>query len=250
MELLAIIVMFVAGGAVALFVMIAVALGRREAERSGGGGGAATASQERDRIASSLLVQILIAGGASSDAAMREVRRGAGIASPVTPGIDIGNWAESYARIADAAQRAWLLETAVQLVASRGVLVPLRQYVALLDLSFALGFRTDALAKLREQYGFDYVDHAKDARPAEADRGGGRMPLFQREERDERELLRVLEIEGPVTRQVIISAYRRLVAQHHPDRFHGATDTAQHDAATRFIEITRAYEALLAMHRE
>ena len=251
MELAAIIVMFAAGGAVALFVMVAVALGRREAERSGGGGGgAATASQERDRIASSVLHQVLIAGGVSSDAAMREVRRGAGIISPITPGIDIGNWAESYSRIANPQQRSWLLETAVQLVASRRVLVPLRQYVALLDLSFALGFQTDALAKLREQYGFDYVDHAKDARPAEADRGGGRMPLFQREQRDEGEWLRVLEIEGPVTRQVIISAYRRLAAQHHPDRFHSATADAQHDAAARFIEITRAYESLMATHRD
>ena len=41
-----------------------------------------------------------------------------------------------------------------------------------------------------------------------------------REQRDDAELLRVLEIEGPVSREVIIAAYRRLAAQHHPDRFY------------------------------
>ena len=238
--------MFIAGGAIALFVMIAVTLARREEERIG-----ATPQQapipERDRIAASLLFHIVTLGGVTSDVAMREVRRSAGIAAPVTTGIDIANWAERYARVSNQQQREWLLEMAVQLVAARGVVVPLRQYVTLLDLSFSLGFQTDALAKLREHYRFDYVDHAKDARPREADRGAGRVTFF---ERDERELLRVLKIEGVVTRAVIISAYRKLVAQHHPDRFHSASDAEQHDAAARFIEITRAYEALLTLHKE
>lgn len=242
MELLAVILMFVAGGAIAVFVMIAVALARREQEPRH-----EQAIPERERVAASLLFHIVTLGGVTGDAALREVRRASGIAAPITTGIDVANWAERYARISSAAQRASLLETAVQLVASRGELVPLRQYVALLDLSFGLGFQTDALAKLREQYGFDYVDHAKDSRPREADRGGGRVTFF---ERDERELLRVLEIDGDVTRAAIISAYRRLVAQVHPDRFHSAPQAAQDDAARRFIEITRAYEALLAVHKQ
>lgn len=237
--------MFVAGGAIAVFVMIAATLARKEEERSSGGA-RQQAIPERDRIAGSLLFHIVTLGGISDDDALRAVRRGSGIAAPVTRGIDVLNWGESYARIANPGQRASLLETAVQLVASRGTLVPLRQYVALLDLSFALGFQTDALAKLREQYGFDYVDHAKDGRPREADRGAGRVTFF---ERDERELLRVLEIEGPASRPAIISAYRRLVALHHPDKFHSATDAARAEAAARFIEITRAYEALLALYK-
>src|SRR5256885_3705704 len=113
--------MFVAGGAIAVFVMIAASLARRESER--GGAAQPQAIPERDRLAASLLYQIILAGGASSDVALREVRRGAGLAAPVTPGIDITNWAERYARITDAQQRAGLLETAVQLVAARGVLV-------------------------------------------------------------------------------------------------------------------------------
>jgi hypothetical protein len=137
-------------------------------------------------------------------------------------------------------------------VASQTRLVPLRQYAALLDLSFGLGFQTDALARLRQQYGFEYVDHAKDARPPEADRAGGAATLFARDARPATELLRVLGIEedGAPSRQVIISAYRRLVAQHHPDRFHDQPEAAQAGAAARFIEITRAYEALLAIYRE
>jgi hypothetical protein len=244
-ELLAVILMLASGGAIAIFVMIAASLARREAER--GGGIPQRAIPERDRIAASLLFHVVSLGGVSNEVAMREVRRASGIAAPITSGIDVTNWGESYARISSAEQRASLLEIAVQLVASRGTLVPLRQYVALLDLSFALGFQTDALAKLREQYEFDYVDHAKDGRPREADRGAGRVTFF---ERDERELLRVLQIEGPVTRAAIISAYRRLVAQHHPDRFHSASQGEQEAAAARFIEITRAYEILLAVHRE
>jgi len=243
-ELLAVILMFLAGGAIAVFVMIAVTLARRDEDRTFGA--QQQAIPERDRVAASLLFHIVSLGGVSSDVALREVRRGTGIAAPVTSGIDVANWAERYAQLSNAQQRASLLETAVQLVASRGALVPLRQYVALLDLSFGLGFQTSALARLREQYGFDYIDHAKDGRPRDADRAG-RVTFF---ERDERELLRVLEIEGTPTRATIISAYRKLAAQHHPDRYHSSSEAAQHDAAARFIEISRAYEALLAIHKE
>jgi DnaJ-domain-containing protein 1 len=242
-ELVAVILMFVVGSAIAVIVMIATAIARRESERSAGG--PAQSVPERDRIAASVLFQIVTLGGVNDDDALREVRRRAGIAAPITSGIDITNWSERFATIAGAEQRAWLLETAVQLVAARGSLVPLRQYVALLDLSFALGFQTDALAKLREQYGFDYVDHAKDGRPREADRTS-RITFYAR---DDSELLRILGLDGTPPRQTIISAYRKLAAQHHPDRFHASSPSEQSDAAAKFIEITRAYEALIASRR-
>ena len=106
------------------------------------------------------------------------------------------------------------------------------------------------MARLRERYGFDYIDHAKEGRPREADRAGGATPLFVREQADPRELLRVLGIEGTPTRQIIIAAYRRLVAQHHPDKVFGRPEAEQEQAAARFIEITRAYERLLTMYRD
>ncbi|HEV2720573.1 MAG TPA: J domain-containing protein, partial [Thermoanaerobaculia bacterium] len=183
--------------------------------------------------------------------ALREVRRRAGLIAPVTAHVDIANWTERFAHASSPQQRQWLLDMAVQLVAEHRKVVPLRQYAALLDLSFALGFQTDALAKLREQYGFDYVDHAKHGRPREADRAGGATTtFFVREQREPAELLRVLEIDGTATRQAIIAAYRRLVAQHHPDKVHEAAEEVRTAAAARFIEITRAYETLMSIYRD
>lgn len=241
MEIVAVVFMLVAGGALAVFVLTAMSLSAREKERANG---REAAPPQRDSIAVSLLVHIVAAGGGGLEEAIRQVRRGVGLAAPVTTGIDVANWAESYARNATPQQRSDLLEMAVQLVAARSP-VPVRQYAALLDLSFGLGFQTDALARLRELYGFEYIDHAKDARPRNADRSGGGAPLFVRDSRPREELLRVLDLTGSPTRQELTAAYRRLVSQHHPDRFHGATAEAQSAAAGRFIEITRAYEELI-----
>ena len=236
--------MIVLGGLAAVVFLAGYSIAR--AER--GGDGAAQAG--RDEAAASLLFQILLAGGAGEDDAMREVRRTARLAARVIPSIDVASWAAMYARSATAEQRSNLLETAVMMAAAPGRPIPLRQYTALLDLSFGLGFQTDALARLREQYGFEYVDHAKDARPRDADHAGGATTFFVRGETDVQECLRVLEIEGSPSRQRIISAYRRLVSQHHPDRFFGATEAAREGAAARFIEITRAYEKLIAIYRD
>ena len=230
MELIAIAVMVVLG---------AMAISRGEQQHH-----ETAQAPHRDGIAASLLFHVLAAGGAAPDEALREIRRGTGIAAPVTMGIDAGNWAETFARHASPEQRRELLERAVQLVATRSP-VPVRQYAALLDLSFGLGFQTDALARLRELYGFEYVDHAKDARPRSADRSGGGAPLFARTARPREELLKTFGLPPTATRQDLSAAYRRLVAQHHPDRFHGAAEETQSEAAARFIEITRTYEELL-----
>jgi DnaJ-domain-containing protein 1 len=245
-ELIAVIFMIVAGGALAVFVLIAVALNKRDAPA-----GAAPEMRvpERDRIAASLLFRVLTAGGTPPDEALREIRRRAGLLAQPASGIDIVSWGERYAQQATPQQRMQFLETAVQMIARSDRPVPLLQYVDLLDLSFSLGFQTDALAKLREQYGFDYIDHAKAARPRDADRAGT-TTFFVREKHDPAEWLRVLGVEAGATRQEIIAAYRRLVTQHHPDKFHEASGSAREDAAARFIEITRAYEALLALYRD
>ncbi len=247
--MIAILFMVAAGGAIAVFVTVAMAIARKENEEREPQS-MSMHVPERERLAASLLYHVVAAGGGAPDDAMRVVRRGSGIAAPVTPGIDVASWADSYARKSTPQQRMGLLETAVQLVASRGTPIPLRQYAALLDLSFGLGFQTDALARLRELYGFEYVDHAKDARPRHADRGGGGAPLFVREPRKESELRRVMGVSETATRQEIVAAYRRLVAQHHPDKFYGASHEAQSEAASRFIEITRAYEELLLTFRD
>jgi hypothetical protein len=240
MEIAALVFMLVAGGGLAIFVLAVAAMWRRETERATG---PVVAPPPTDTIAASLLVHIVSAGSVSSEEAVRQVRRGTGIAAPVTRGIDVSNWAESYGRLATPQQRKDLLEMAVQLVAAGGP-VAVRQYAALLDLSFGLGFQTDALARLRELYGFEYIDHAKERRPRSAE-GLGDAPLYDRGGKPREELLRVLELSGTPTRQELGAAYRKLVLQHHPDRFHLAPAEEQSRAAARFIEITRAYEELV-----
>lgn len=237
--------MIFAGGGIAIAVMITInaATSAREGRREGD-----APAPDRSAIAGSILFNLLLLGGVAPAEALHMIRKH--LIAPVTAQIDIASWAERFARIASPQQRQWLLETAVQLIAERKQVVPLRQYAALLDLSFALGFQTDALAKLREQYGFDYVDHAKHGRPREADRAGGATTFFMREKKDPGELLRVLEIDGAPSRPVIIAAYRRLVAQHHPDKVHEAGEDVRTAAAARFIEITRAYETLMSIYRD
>lgn len=237
--------MILAGGAAAIIFLVGFSIARAERET-----GTASRPGDHDELAASILYQVLVSGGMPHDEALRELRRTAHLAARVTPSIDVSSWADVYARTTTSGQRAQLLDIAVQLAAQPGRPIPLRQYCTLLDLSFALGYQTDALARLREQYGFEYVDHAKDARPREADRSGGATALFVREAVDTAELLRVLEIEGTPTRQQIISAYRRLVSQHHPDRHFQGEAEAQESAAARFIEITRAYEKLIAIYRD
>ena len=239
-----------AGIGAALFVALAVAIARREAEHAAGPQ-RPSAPHDLERLAAAILFQLLLFGGVAPDEALREIRKRARLMGQVTDGIDIGNWGERFARITTPQQRAWLLDMAVQCVAARSTPVPLRQYSGLLDLSFALGFQTDALARLRERYGFEYVDHAKNARPREANRIGGAAPLYERGASERVELLRTLGLEErDASRRVIITAYRSLAAQHHPDRFHLQQAEVQSAAAARFIEITRAYERLLVLYRE
>ena len=236
--------MIFAGGGLAIAAMIAIGAATRAHE----GRRDRAPAPDRSAIAASILFNLLMLGGVAADDALREIRKR--LLAPVTAQVDIASWAERFAHVASPEQRQWLLETAVQMIAEHKRVVPLRQYAALLDLSFALGFQTDALAKLHERYGFDYVDHAKHARPREADRAGAATTFFVRDTRDAGELLRVLEIDGAPSRQAIISAYRRLVAQHHPDKVHEAAEEVRTAAAARFIEITRAYETLMSLYRD
>jgi DnaJ-domain-containing protein 1 len=247
MELIAIAFMLVSGVLIAVFVVAAHAIARGES----GPAGRPAASPDRDRIAASLLFQLLALGETPADRALNVIRNQARLLSPVTRGVDVTSWAERYAQLASREQCLALLSAAVRSLAGEHRIVPPQQYSALLDLCFALGFQTDALFRLREAFPFEYVDHAKHARPRSADRGGGQAPLYARDAAgDQQKLLSVLEIEGKATRQEIIAAYRRLAARHHPDRFFEAAPEVQADAAARFIEITTAYERLLAVYAE
>ena len=243
-ELTVVIIMLAAGVGLAASIIITFAAAQREADMSGAT--RAKAAPDRNHIAASLLFNLLVCGGTPPDVAMRAIRNecGPGRAGHV---VDRHHQLERALREAGHARTAHVAARYRRPpVADRTTPVPLRQYSALLDLSFALGFQTDALAKLRDTYGFDYVDHAKDARPRSADRGGVSTPLYSRDQREPAELLRILGVEAPASRAVIIAAYRKLAAQHHPDKVFGESAEVQNAAAARFIEITRAYETLLA----
>jgi hypothetical protein len=241
-----VLLMIATGIGTAMLVMGTIAVAQRKF-----GAPAEDVVSDRGRIASSILFDLMLAGGDRPDEAMRDIRRVAGLAGPVASSIDMTSWGERFAQLASDEQRNWLLDIAVQLVAGRGRPLPLRQYSRLLDLSFALGFQTDALAKLRDKYGFEYVDPAKHARPREADRAGGATTFFVRSTSDDDEpLLRILGLGPGASRQTIISTYRKLAAQHHPDKVFGQSQDVQAESAARFIEITRAYEKLLATIRD
>ena len=246
MEFAAVIFMLVIGGAIALAIMTVQSVAARAGDAPSRAG-----LPDRDQLAASLLFQVLIAGSMCNDEAIRAIRR-TGLDARITGGIDITSWGSRFAHATRPDDRWKLLETAVTLLATGAQPLPLHQYNALLDLSFALGFQTDALARLRELHPFEYVDHAKDGRPREADRSGGATTFFSRVPHgDEAGLLHMLELgEGPVTRQQIIAAYRRLAGACHPDRFHDEPEERRAEAAKRFIEITRAYETLLTLRRD
>jgi len=120
-ELIGVLFMIAVGGAIAVLIMIGIAV----AEKNPGPNATPGSAPDRTRIAASVLYHLLIAGGTEVDDALRSLRR-VGLLSPITSGIDLANWTERYAQLANAEQRAWLLETAVQLVAAPARPVPLR----------------------------------------------------------------------------------------------------------------------------
>src|SRR2546423_12153725 len=147
--------MIFAGGALAIAVMIAIGAATRAHE----GRRDRAPAPDRSAIAASILFNLLMLGGAAADDALREIRKR--LLAPVTAQVDIASWAQRFAHAASPEQRQWLLETAVQMIAEHKRAVPLRQCAALLHLIYAIGFQTDALAKLRDLYGLDCLYHAK-----------------------------------------------------------------------------------------
>ncbi|MHB0970066.1 MAG: J domain-containing protein [Thermoanaerobaculia bacterium] len=207
---------------------------------------AAPAAPGRDVIAASLLQAVLVRGGIdSSDARARIADH---VAAEPADDIDIASWAERYASMSGADERSRLLELAVQLAVEREGPIPLAQYDCLLDLSFGLGFQTDALARLRARYGFAYVDHAKPERPRSASRES--RTNFYARTNERAVLLATLGLSEPTTRRDVISAYRKIASQCHPDHLAGASDDKKLEAVERFIDATAAYETLLRLEAD
>jgi len=224
-------------------VVVALAISRAEKRRLG----EKDPSKNVNGIAAGILREIALSGGATPEAALEIARVRTGWTALPAEHVDITSWGETFAEATDAPKRNELLEAAVIVAMSTGRRIPAGQYGALMALSFALGFHTDALARLRERHGFEYDDWARLGRPREADRAGSGAPLFDRTtEAPVAKLLAVLGLdEGRATRHAIVSAYRHLAAESHPDRFHEATAEERLAAAGRFRELSAAYQALM-----
>lgn len=242
METLLVLLMIGAGGAGALVLGVAAARRERTAEAARreftAGPGAVSAA---------ILAEIARAGGASTTEAETLAAEQTGYRGPYGRRIDLTSWAEAFARGANEAERCEFLESAVRLAVSMSASIPPRQYSALQDLSFGLGFRADALARLRAKWRFEYADYARMSRPIEADRAGAVSLFRQVSPREKVGLMKTLGLEGELERSSLISAYRRLAGANHPDRVHDRGEAERDAAAQRFIELTEAYERLLAL---
>ena len=238
--------MIAAGLLCAMVVLVVYGIAVRQTEQQ-----SVKSRIDRSSISGSILYSIALAGGATPDEAARVARERGNAVVATSEEIDLQSWGEVFARGASEAESRQLLEAGVRVALDGGSEIPLRQYNALVELSFALGFHSDALARLREQYGFRYVDYAKAGRPREADRSGGGAPLFVRVSEEARRVrLTRMGLNSSSSRQDLISRYRKLAAEHHPDHFHNSSDEERARASARFIEITSDYESLLQTFRD
>lgn len=235
-----------AGFLCAIVVLVAYGIAIRE-----GGQQRLQSRVDQSSVAGSILYSIAIAGGGSAERAAQAVREHGNTLVATSTEIDLSSWGEAYARNASDEDSRRLLESAVRVAMAGGREIPLAQYNALLELNFALGFHSDALARLRERHEFTYTDYAKAGRPRNADRSGGGAPLFVRVTDEGRaQRLSRMGLDSSSSRQDLVSRYRKLAAENHPDRFHGADSEEQTRASARFIELTADYEALLRSFRE
>lgn len=201
-----------------------------------------------ETIEAELLLEVALRGEMPVDRALVVVKRFVEAECGKRGRIDIASWLEQYAKLAASDRRERFLESAVLVAMESGTTIALPQYDTLVELTFGLGFHSDALARLRQKHGFDYVDWAKHGRPRDADRGGGATPMFDAARgQDASANLETLGLAHGASRHDVAAAYRRLALECHPDRFHESTAEERTAAAERFRAVTRAYEELLAV---
>lgn len=224
-------------------VVVAIAVGRAH-ETSG-----SRESRRGDAVSltSGILKEIALLGGAGEEEAASIVADKCGGRTAPAERADLASWGASFRELASEESTSALLEAAVEVAMATSDRFPPAQYDGLVTLSFALGFHSDALARLREKHQFEYDDWAHAGRPREADRSGGGAPLIDRRPPDLESFFGVLGLTADADRQDVISAYRRLAAESHPDHFHDATPAERDRAAQRFRDLTSAYERLLGV---
>ena len=200
-----------------------------------------------EEIEAELILEVALRGELARDVAIGVVRRFLDVEVGKRGRVDITSWAEQHAKLASRERREELLEHAVLAAMESGGTIGIQQYDALVELTFGLGFHSDALARLHQKHRFDYVDWAKHGRPRGADRGGGATPLCDAARgQDPSANLAALGLTHGASRHDVVAAYRRLASECHPDRFHESPAEERAAAEERFRVVTRAYEELLA----
>ncbi|MGA7616996.1 MAG: J domain-containing protein [Thermoanaerobaculia bacterium] len=236
----------IASGFLLATIVIGVAsFWRRRFDRGEG----APPPKEQSRLAGSILFQIVRAGGADSAESAKLIREGTLHDPDGGERADVRLWAELYREMVSVEARSGLLDDAVRLAVVQNSTIPVEQYDKLLDLSFGLGFQTDALARLRARYRFSYLDHAH-SRPRHAGGRGRPERSSGKRKGGESSALATFGIRPPFSRKSLISQYRSLAAQCHPDKVHAGSLEEQESSTRRFIEITEAYEILLPLCEE
>lgn len=223
MEFLALVLMVAFGAGVAAAVVgVARRFERREA--------AAAARQRTDRATIERDVLAWMLGLAEKASGGRQT---------LEP-IDLTSWGEAFAAQASIAQRLELLDRAVEVSRTFKAAISLEQYRALIELCFALGFHADAFAKTRASHHVEIDAAAFSGRPSRSN-----PPLFDNGLDLSRHLATLGLAREELSRREVATAYRKLAAQLHPDRFHDASDDERQRAAARFMELHRSYEYLI-----
>ncbi len=112
-------------------------------------------------IASTILCEVAVRGGVVLAVAKPIAERDGGGVVSASP-IDLESWAARFAELSGREERGQLLRKAVVNALASSSRLSISQYELLQQLSFALGFRTDALASLKRELGFEFDDHSAD----------------------------------------------------------------------------------------
>lgn len=228
-----------AAGVVAFIIIATIRSQRYESERR----------PSASTLFSSIVFEVARSGTASEEV-VRNWMQGERLVPP-REAIDLSSWASAFERASPPEARSRLLAKCVEGALLSGRVIGSKQFHQIQDLAFSFGFHADEIHRLRDRYGFDYVDYAKERRPREADRAGGATSFFNRARGDDDSAdLVLLGFSAMPSRSALVSAYRRLVLENHPDRLHVSGSPEEEAAARKFIAITAAYERLLSRMSE
>ena len=237
-ELTVIIIMLAAGVGLAASVIITFAAAQREADMSGAT--RAKAAPDRNHIAASLLFNLLVCGGTPPDAAMRDDPQECGPRRA-------GHVVDRHHQLGRALREAGHARAAH--VAPRHRRPAGRRPHHARSAAPVLGpARPQLRPRLPDRRAGEAARHLRlRLRRPRQERAAARAPTAAASRRRSTRATTASPpscfassaSRAPASRAIIIAAYRKLAAQHHPDKVFGEPAEVQNAAAARFIEITQ-----------